>query len=443
MGAVYKAERTNLQKLVALKVLRVGPDVGVDQQLLRRFRTEARLACRLQHPNVAQVFDYWEEDSAYFMAMEYVEGADLSEIIEIEAPLSPSRSVLFAKQIAAALIAAERAQIVHRDIKPSNIRITDHKNDRESRVKVLDLGIAKRITANDSGSERNAQTVPGVILGTPAYMAPEQISEDFAELCHKKAVERGDKQEPLQSHVDHRTDLFAVGVVLFEMLTKSLPFPPGSSARLFRDAEKLPDSIPQPLADLVTRLLRRDPYERPASARELFEALSALEPSLTPVPVSVPPPAAGWRGGDLAVTKKSRSVPLTPFFRRFLLLSSLCLLLALVFLLLFPGARDGRSGFSTGFGLSQRIPVPDLALGVRPAVIPDLMEPRDLSVPKPQDLRAGSVPDLARDLARVTPPRPTPDLRPASKKVQTNSCLLGYDTSGQPIYDGRPECRKL
>src|SRR5262249_16319301 len=198
-GLVYLPHHGQLQGHVALKLLRTGR--AEDRKLRQRFLTEARSASALNHPNVCVIYDVGETgEQQPYLAMEYVEGLTLQALLR-QAPLEMNAVVEMAIQIADALDAAYARGIVHRDLKPSNIFVT-----QRGQAKVLDFGLAKRFgvsTPDDDTSEPLDQTTAGQIMGTPNYMSPEQA---------------------LGRPVDHRTDTFSLGVVLYEMATRQLPF---------------------------------------------------------------------------------------------------------------------------------------------------------------------------------------------------------------------------
>src|SRR5277367_2283524 len=206
MGEVYRATDTKLAREIALKVLPAA--MANDPDRLARFQREARAVAALNHPNVVTVYSVEESDNVHFITMELIEGQPLDRLISANG-LPQERIIEIAGAIAEALAAAHEKGIVHRDLKPANVMVTN-----EGRVKVLDFGLAKDIRASNLGDATltsASQTQVGVVMGTPAYMSPEQTSG-----------------RPL----DHRTDIFSLGVLLYEMSTGKRPFAGSSSAEL-------------------------------------------------------------------------------------------------------------------------------------------------------------------------------------------------------------------
>jgi two-component system LytT family response regulator len=264
MGAVYLADDTRLGRRVALKVLPVN--VAADPERMHRFVQEAKLASALTHPNVAYIYEIGEDDGLRFLAMEYVAGEALSVRLA-RGPVEFTELVSVGIQVADALDDAHSKGIVHRDIKPSNLMLTPR-----GYVKVLDFGLAKLETTgvgNKTGNqmppdETQVMTSLGVVMGTVAYMSPEQA---------------------LGRDVDHRTDLFSLGVVLYEMATARLPFPGATpSESMARILGSQPDAmarfnydIPESLDRVVRKCLEKDRERRYQSARELLVDLKNLE----------------------------------------------------------------------------------------------------------------------------------------------------------------------
>src|SRR5918999_1113472 len=219
MGVVYAAHDQRLDRPVALKMLRAAPD---DAQARERLRREARAAASVNHPHVCQVYDIGEDGGELFVAMELLEGEPLSaRLARGAAPLDETFGIAYA--VLLALDALHQRGVVHRDLKPSNIFLTPHG------VKLLDFGLARPMPAAIADTRTNL-TVPGAILGTPSYMAPEQV--------------RGET-------VDVRADLFTTGVVIFEMIAGRLPF----AGRSFVDVFHAITSQPAPQIDGPARVL--------------------------------------------------------------------------------------------------------------------------------------------------------------------------------------------
>src|SRR6185369_6155904 len=210
MGSVYLAEHMHMRKRVALKLLHA--EMSQDAEVLARFRREAEAAAHVEHPNVASATDFGQaEDGSFFLVLEYVEGTSLRKALEA-GPLSSARALHIARQIALALERAHGSGIVHRDLKPENVMLV-RKGDDPDFVKVLDFGIAK-VPADPVHGESNPQVIltkMGAVLGTPEYMSPEQSVGD---------------------PVGPATDLYALGIIMYEMLTGLHPFDPPTKEML-------------------------------------------------------------------------------------------------------------------------------------------------------------------------------------------------------------------
>ncbi len=278
MGVVYMARQLALEKTVAIKILH--RDLAVDETFTERFRREARAASRLDHPNSIRVFDFGQEpDGLLYLAMEYVEGRDLFTLLSDRGPLSPASIVELLSQVLAALAVAHDLGVLHRDLKPENIMIVRGKGDDLQPVdivKVCDFGIAKIVDASAGPSDDAARkhTTRGLIVGTPEYMSPEQA--------------RGEE-------LDGRSDLYAVGVILYELLTGRVPFvadtPLGIVLKHVAEEPALPSSrlasADRALEAICMKALQKKPSERFQNAREMRLALrSALGTSPAPAPSS-------------------------------------------------------------------------------------------------------------------------------------------------------------
>jgi TolB-like protein/predicted Ser/Thr protein kinase len=251
MGEVYRATDTKLGREVALKVL--PPDMACDPERLARFQREARAVAALNHPHIVTIHSVEEADGVHFLTMELVEGQSLDRLIPASG-LPVERIVEIAFALAEALAAAHERGIVHRDLKPANVMITN-----EGRVKVLDFGLAKETHAASPGNATltsAGHTAEGVVMGTVPYMAPEQIAGRA---------------------LDHRTDIFSLGVVLHEMATGRRPFEGTSSAEvasaILRDVPPsvtdVRANLPADLARIIRRCLEKDPRHRVQTARDV------------------------------------------------------------------------------------------------------------------------------------------------------------------------------
>jgi len=296
MGVVYRAKQVALDKLVALKVL--SDELRDDPEFVMRFHTEARAASRLDHPNSTRVIDFGEEpDGLLYIAMELLQGRTLTEVLDQEWPLPAARTAAIMTQVLSAVGAAHAMKILHRDLKPDNIVILEGRDDEDRPidvVKVCDFGIAKLdgLAEPSEGAPKREvldhkinATRAGVIIGTPQYMSPEQA--------------RGEK-------LDVRSDLYALGVVLYEILTRRAPFDEGTSAEVLYKHTAVEPTKPSAiyanvdphLEQVCLRALKKFPEERWATAREMKAALRPIldtapafrpidVPSATPMPTRV------------------------------------------------------------------------------------------------------------------------------------------------------------
>ncbi len=243
MAQVYRAMDLQLDRPVALKVL--FPELSVDRTFVERFRREAQAAANLSHPNIVPVFDWGEDDGSYFIVMEYIDGRPLSAVLRDPQPLPPRQIATIGAGVAAALAFAHRHGVVHRDVKPGNVLITP-----EGDVKVTDFGIARAVNTEES------LTQTGAVMGTAAYFSPEQ------------AEGKG---------VDSRSDIYSLGVVLYEMSVGKPPFtgdsPVAVASKHVRDTPVLPraanPAVPAALEAVIMKAMAKDPDDRYRSAEEL------------------------------------------------------------------------------------------------------------------------------------------------------------------------------
>lgn len=288
MGAVFRAWDTQLRRAVAIKLLDPGADRTAQKRA--RFLHEARAAAALNHPNIVTVFEIGQQGEHDYIAMELVQGSTLHGIIQSGQPVSLPDALKYSIQISDALAAAHTAGVTHRDLKPSNIMVTDH-----GRLKILDFGIAKRLdllAETDGTRTLDVLTQHGVAMGTPNYMSPEQAQGKF---------------------VDGRSDIYAFGAILFEILTGQRAFPGDSLAEILAailtKEPPLVSSIrpvPEQLDRLIVRCLRKDVERRFQHADDLKVALEEIwaEVDTTPPPY----PSGGWQYGAIPpATPKSGS----------------------------------------------------------------------------------------------------------------------------------------
>lgn len=273
MGKVYLARQISVDRKVAVKVLK--KKLASDPQVVRRFHREAKAAARLSHPNIVTIHlvGELEEDHTPYMVMEYVEGASLEKICVTQGALPIPRVLTISMQIASALAEAHRNGVLHRDLKPDNIAVYEQGTPRET-AKVVDFGIAKILHSDE---ELSQLTKTGTIFGTPAYISPEQASGE---------------------HLDHRTDLYSLGVLIFRMATGRLPFENASGLEvLVRHIKEPPPrprdlnpAIPPELETIILRLLAKNREDRYPSADALLEALGRLQTMFSGVFFTPPAP---------------------------------------------------------------------------------------------------------------------------------------------------------
>lgn len=240
MGIVYKARDLILEEIVAIKVL--NDFLCSDPQAVERFKQEARSARRLTHQNIVRIHDMFEHDKKKIISMEYIEGENLKDLLRRNTTFSEETILNYLMQICEGLAYAHRLNVVHRDIKPANIMLTDR-----NVVKITDFGIAKLLT-----QQRKKSTT--MIMGTPLYMSPEQIQGD---------------------NVNHRCDIYALGVMLYEMVTGRPPFYEGNIEyqHLHNEPPEITRPIGKPLRQVILRCLQKDPDKRFQTVEEIMSRI--------------------------------------------------------------------------------------------------------------------------------------------------------------------------
>jgi len=250
MGKVYRVLDKELNEEIALKLIK--PEIATDKKTVERFKSELKLARRISHKNVSRMYELLEEKGNRFITMEYVPGDDLKSFIRRSGQLAVGTTIRIAKQVCEGMAEAHRLGVVHRDLKPSNIMI-----DKEGNARILDFGIARSMKAKGI-------TGTGVMIGTPEYMSPEQVEA---------------------KEVDQRSDIYSVGIILFEMLTGQLPFEADTPLAIAmkhkgeapRDPKELNAQIPEGLNRLILKCMEKEKEKRIQNAGELFSELKATE----------------------------------------------------------------------------------------------------------------------------------------------------------------------
>ena len=322
MGRVYEGHHVEIGRRVAIKILhstfRHTPDV------VERFRREARAASRIGHPNIVDVTDSGSTpDGAFFFVMEYLDGADLEQLIAREGPLPIQRALLIAAQVCRALVAAHAAGVIHRDLKPANVMLVRNRDDDDF-VKVLDFGISKQSELDKDGRGKEVGlTRPDAAVGTPIYMAPEQVAGHPA---------------------DGRTDVYAVGELLFEMLTGVPPYSGGDIIAVFNkkaNEEPVPvrslrPEVPAWIEELLVRAMSRLPAHRHASMTELKDDLLSGLARIEAAPVQPAPLQLTIPVAQAAATAKAGRVG--------------------------PGPRSSRAMWITGAGIVVGLGLASMAI---------------------------------------------------------------------------------
>ena len=376
MGVVYRAQDSVLERTVAIKVM--NESIARQEDLRKRFLHEAQAAASLQHPNVVSIYDLGEVDGHLFIAMEYVPGADLDTIVkDEEAPLTLQQKLDIVIDVLTGLSFAHKRGIVHRDIKPANIRIGE-----DGRAKIMDFGVAHLASSK--------LTSTGASLGTPSYMAPEQIT--------------GGKTTPA-------TDIFAVGSVLYELLTGVLPFDAGSLQNLFfkiltdepRALRELTPGLPTALERVVAKAMMKDSAVRYQSALDMANDLSAVRASLsgpahpTTVSLSATVEHAIRHSRQTAEVRRTRNRELAG--------AGALVLIAIVVLAVSQLGRMRSPGTTTTARPDSTSTTPSTVAVASPGAV---ASPPTTASPPPAPVQSAPPPPAAVQQATVSEPRPEP-----------------------------------
>jgi eukaryotic-like serine/threonine-protein kinase len=402
MGVVYSATQPVIEKRVAIKIL--NAQYSADPALVRRFTDEARAVNRIRHPNIIDIFSFGQlGDGRHYFVMEYLEGATLGARLE-KGTLSLEEAPVFLAQICDALDAAHAENIVHRDLKPENIWIVTPRRGRPF-VKLLDFGIAKLVAAADQSS-----TQTGAVMGTPHYMSPEQ--------CHGRAV-------------DHRTDIYAMGVILYRFYAGRLPFEGETFMEVLTKQVTLkPDppsqyaSIPPALDQLIMRCLAKDPAERPQTARQLGSELEAIfKTSSLPLAQSTPPIGVSTTLGASAA-EIPRPLPAAPAARSRAVIGAAVGLVALLAIGIgVLATRHGQQPGAVQMAGGGGPPVAPAAAAPPPAPVPVALPP---SAPPAAPAHGTAEAAPAGKKPRRTAAKPDrSDEEPAPRPVRTRASETG------------------
>jgi len=409
MGSVFQATDERLKRKVAVKLLKEG--LAEDPHFIERFRREARAAGALSHPNIAAVYDFGDDDRRHFMVMELARGRDLARLLREEGPLDPERTVGIAAQIAAALAHAHAAGVVHRDIKPPNAIVAD-----DDRVKVTDFGIARAV--GDA-----TMTATGSVLGTAHYISPEQAGG---------------------AAIGPATDIYSLGIVLYEMLTGTVPFTGDSIVAVAM--RHVSDDVPPPselqpgvssgLDEVVKRATAKDPRDRYASATELEHALTGVlrDPAATAV---IPPGATTEPAGSTVWPIPGSTWDPQKLGRNVLLVLAALAAIAFVLLLLRLGDAGQRSA-------SEERPQQQ----TQPAVEPEETAPAEETFSLPAEIVGEKYKDARKQLEELELVVAEPQFVPSeevekdrviSSDPEPGSMVSPGDTVTLEVSSGEPE----
>ena len=261
MGKVYKANDTDIKEKVAIKLIK--PEISTDKKTIERFQNELKFARKIRHKNVCQMYDLNKAEGSYYITMEYVEGENLKNMIRMSGQLGMATAISVAKQVCEGLTEAHKLGVIHRDLKPSNIMI-----DREGSVRIMDFGIARSLSTKGI-------TGAGIMIGTPDYMSPEQVEG---------------------KEVDQRSDIYSLGIMLYEMVTGRVPFEGDTpftigmkhKGEIPQEPKELNAQIPEDLSRVIMKCLEKDKEKRYQSAGEVRSELGSIEKGIPTTERAVP-----------------------------------------------------------------------------------------------------------------------------------------------------------
>jgi serine/threonine protein kinase len=377
MGKVYKVYDQKVREIVALKLIK--PEIGFNEKAIERFKNELKFARKISHRHVCRLYDLGETGLAHYLTMEYVEGEDLKAFIRRAGHITTSKAIAIAAQISEGLSEAHRLGVVHRDLKPQNVMI-----DAEGNVRIMDFGLARFV-------EGEGVTGSGVMLGTPEYMSPEQVE---------------------LKDVDSRSDLYSLGVIMFEMVTGRVPFEGETplSIAIKHKSEKPLDTreinplVPESFAKVILKCLEKDPARRFQSADELGQALDRIRQEL---PTAIREISKGESLGTREITVRVR-----------LWKALIPAVLVLAALALFV-VRPFRSDRAAHDRPAQRPPsVPTDVVRIAPPVGPD---GKPVS---PSSYASGFLNEVGGAVGRVLNPQDPKDIQNLEKFTESIKLLL-------------------
>jgi serine/threonine protein kinase/tetratricopeptide (TPR) repeat protein len=295
MGKVYKVFDTEIKEKIALKLIK--SDISVDHETIERFRNELKFARKIRHKNVCQMFDLAKEEGSYYITMEYVHGEDLKRLIRKMGQLSPGQAILIAKQVCEGLAEAHKLGVVHRDLKPQNIMV-----DEEGNARIMDFGIARSLKIKGI-------TGAGVMIGTPEYMSPEQVEG---------------------KDVDQRSDIYSLGIILYELVTGRVPFEGETpftigvkqKSEIPKNPKQINPNIPEDLSGIILKCLEKDKTNRYQTAGEVRSELEKIEKGI-PTTERIIPEKKAFTSKEITVTFGLKKVLLPILGLAFLIIAAI------------------------------------------------------------------------------------------------------------------------